>query len=231
MNKKNRITLFLVLSALTVALFLQPQLRQMHQASRRAASIKKMRSINSAIKSHASDLSRIPTLYLGAHDARHHSWRSTIQPYLNEGPKTSIDPLSIDPFKPWDDPANAEARETSVANFRFPGSNKTELKTRYLSFDVSSGVLKPGARGRKVNEVNAGGSRTTPVIIEVPQEEAVHWMSPVEFDTAMLVRLKTKYPTETFTVVFFDDSVQELTLVEIENLVFKGISPSSIASE
>lgn len=214
MKKKNWIVLFVVLgTVLTLAV----TVRETLDASRRAANVKNMRSINAALKSHASDMSRLPALYVGTPNKRHQSWRSSIQPYLDANQE-----LSIDPLKPWDDPKNASARETSVATFRSPGSSKAELKTRYLAFDAPSSALKPGSRGRKLAEVSARGTRPVPVIIEVPKGEAVHWMEPVEFDLPMLQRLKTKYPNDVFTVLFFDDSTKSLTLDEIKDLFFWG---------
>lgn len=209
-NRKSWIALFLVLGIVLLA----PQIQKMRKASRLAASITNMRSINAAIKSHAADSSRLPTLFVGEYDNRQHSWRSTVQPYLTY---TSNQKVSIDGLKPWDHPANAEARKACIPAFQSPGSGNSERKTRYLAFGGRSSVLRPGARGRKITEVTPF-TESPPVLIEVPEEEAVHWMEPVEFDSAMLQRLKAKYPDKAFTVLFFDDSTKQMRLDEIEVL-------------
>ena len=90
-----------------------------------------------------------------------HSWRTLILPYLEQEPLYQ----TIDLSKPWNDPANAKALETSLPVFRCPEAVGPQNTTTYLAIVAPNGCFIPeavstpgGDHGR--SRVDAHGDRS-----------------------------------------------------------------------
>jgi hypothetical protein len=112
-----------------------------------------------------------------------HSWRTLILPHLN------LDDLyqTIDLSKPWDDPANAKARETPVPIFRCPEATGSRNTTTYLAIVAPGGCFAPGAARRSAEIKDAAGS--TLMVIEAGEEDAIPWMAPSDAGESLVMGL------------------------------------------
>ena len=125
-----------------------------------------------------------PTVLADADGRPLHSWRTLILPFLDH--KNLYD--TIDLTQPWDAPANAAARETDLSwsVFQCPSTRIDEQQTTYLA------MVAPGSVMRATDPLSetdiTGDMHLSPVIIEVPAEEAVHWMEPVDTDPSVFDR-------------------------------------------
>ena len=104
-----------------------------------------------------------------------HSWRTLILAFLEQEPLYR----KIDLSKPWDDPANKEAFDTSLS-FVY-GCPSADLPTTHT--DVHGG--RPSRRLLSAHgaEKVLGDYRRqdlTLMVIEVDAKQAVHWMSPTD---------------------------------------------------
>ncbi len=77
-----------------------------------------------------------------------HSWRTLILPYLEQEPLYQM----IDLSKPWNDPANAKALETSLPVFRCPEAVGPRNTTTYLAIVGPNGCLIP-KESRRLAEI------------------------------------------------------------------------------
>ena len=112
-----------------------------------------------------------------------HSWRTLILPYLEQEPLYQ----TIDLSKPWNDPANARALETSLSVFRCPEAVGPQNTTTYLAIAAPNGCLIPGEPRRLAEITDAHAS--TLMVIEAGEENAVPWMAPVDADESLVMSL------------------------------------------
>lgn len=158
-------------------------------AARRAGCINNARQIGLALLNYESVNGQFPPAYtVDADGNRLHSWRTLILPYIEEGALFE----TIDLTKPWDDPANAEARETYVTPYVCPSSSEGDFHTHYLALVGPNHVLRD-SEGRKFEEIMESldeGSSHIAMIMEAPVGKAVHWMEPRDADAEFLNRLK-----------------------------------------
>lgn len=110
-----------------------------------------------------------------------HSWRTLILPYLEQ--QALYD--SIDLSKRWDHPANAEAYNTVPSVYRCPSADIPALCTMYMAIAEDDSRVRSGTSESvpAIRESNSQGL----MVIEVPQDKAVHWMAPVDTDTAFFM--------------------------------------------
>lgn len=104
---------------------------------------------------------------------RLHSWRTLLLPYVEQQPLYD----SIDLTKSWDHPANAKAYAAEVEVYQCPASKLGSGMTTYLApvgLDGSFATEKP----LTIDEV---GDETV-LVMEVDPQNAVHWMSPCDFE-------------------------------------------------
>ncbi|MBS0204168.1 MAG: DUF1559 domain-containing protein [Planctomycetes bacterium] len=109
-----------------------------------------------------------------------HSWRSAILPALDAKDVY----LKIDRSKAWDNPANAEAYNTSLSIFRCSASTLPKSHTTYLAVVGINAAFHP-TRPRALSEITDGHEQTL-MLIEAPQDQAVHWMAPVDADEQLV---------------------------------------------
>ena len=112
-----------------------------------------------------------------------HSWRTLILPFIGEQRLYE----TIDLSKAWNDPANAEAYKTGVHVFRCPMATCPENHTTYLASVAPNGCFRL-TEPRHFSEISDGLSNTL-MVIEVPAEQSVHWMSPVDADESLVMGL------------------------------------------
>jgi prepilin-type processing-associated H-X9-DG protein len=153
-------------------------------AARRAQCQSNMKNIVLALHAYEQQHHAIPPAYtVDANGKPLHSWRTLILPYLeNEELYQTID-LS----KPWNDPANAKARETPVSIYRCPESARPRNMTTFLAIAGPNSCLVPG-KGRRLTEITDSHASTL-VVIEAGEENAVPWMAPVDADESLVLSI------------------------------------------
>ncbi|MCA9217334.1 MAG: DUF1559 domain-containing protein [Planctomycetales bacterium] len=152
------------------------------EAARRNSCMNQMRQIAIAIKNYELANGSLPPAYTVDEQGRRlHSWRTLILPYMEE--ITLYE--SIDLTKPWDDPVNAEARNTR-AYFYECSSSDADL-TQYVAV-VGDGFAFSGS-DRNDSEEFADGEGQTILFVEAGAKHAVHWMSPEDVDAKTFLQL------------------------------------------
>ncbi len=202
-----------VLSAVVVLLLvalLLPAVRSAREPARRVQCANQLKQIAIGILNYESEHGTLPPAYtVDVEGNRLHSWRTLILPYL-EGSQLFE---SIDLSKPWDDPANAEAREAVVQSYWCPSAFHAEGLTTYL------GVFGPdcifsGPVPRELSEVT-DGPETTMLVVDVESDQAVHWMSPHDVSEEVVLTFGPESHTNhpgMIVAVFLDGHVESIRL-------------------
>jgi type II secretory pathway pseudopilin PulG len=190
--------------AMLMALLL-PFRRTAGTARRRMECHMKLKQIGNALNAYIDRYGNLPPAYTVDTNGNHlHSWRTLILPYLDQEDLYN----AIDLSKPWDDPANAGAIEAMPAVYRCPAA---ELPTNFTSYLGSVGVEAcfHSTRPRAVSEFTDGRSETL-MVIEMPPEQAVHWMSPQDASQEAMLKIighDALAHADGFQGVFADGSV------------------------
>jgi Protein of unknown function (DUF1559) len=183
------INLFTVLAilgigAVVVAFCLPAAQRGARVAVLRSQCKNYLRQIAVALHQYEEEYHALPPAYtVDAYGNPLHSWRTLILPYLDQKPLYD----SIDLSKPWDDPVNARASNASVEAYRCPSIADKPHHTIYMASAATDGCFRP-AQPRLLSEINDGLSNTL-LVFEVPLDQSVPWMSPLDADEAMLLRI------------------------------------------
>ena len=174
----------LAILTVTVALLL-PSVRRARPAARRSQCRNNLRQIALALYNYEAEYHAFPPAYTVDADGRPlHSWRTLILPYLDQGPLYN----SIDLSKPWDDPANAEAFKIPVLVYCCPSYRGPSGHTTYLAC-VGEHACFRRTVPRLISEITDGLSNTL-MVVEVPSDRAVLWMSPQDADEAFLLTIR-----------------------------------------
>jgi prepilin-type processing-associated H-X9-DG protein len=170
---------------LLIALLL-PATRSSRSAARRAWCVNNLKQIGLALHNYEEEHNALPPAYTVDAEGRPlHSWRTLILPYLDQEALYQ----TIDLAKPWNDPANARARETALSVFRCPGAVGPENTTAYLAIVAPGGCFLPN-EPRRLAEITDGAGETL-MVIEVDDANAVPWMAPVDADEALVMSFGT----------------------------------------
>lgn len=117
-----------------------------------------------------------------------HSWRTLLLPHMDMHELYE----SIDLSKPWDDPANEQARKSSIEVYHCPSIDLRSMKpkesgrlTTYFAVVTQDSCLRP-TELRNPQDITDGTSNTM-VIFEASPERAVHWMEPSDVDEQMVL--------------------------------------------
>lgn len=175
-----------------VAYFLQPVGRG-REAAWWSQCRNNLKQIGLALHQYADQYGALPPAYtVDAEGRPMHSWRTLILPYVDQAALYN----SIDLTKPWDDPANEAAREAYPPIYICPSAFRKRNHTVYLANVAAGGCFRAG-EPRRLAEITDGLSQTL-MVIEVPADKAVHWMSPKDADEELIlaigVDLKPHHP-------------------------------------
>jgi type II secretory pathway pseudopilin PulG len=166
-----------------VALFL-PSVRSAREPARRSQCANNLKQIALALLNYESDYQVLPPAYTVDTDgAPLHSWRTLILPYLEQ--KALYQKIDLD--KPWDDPANREAYETSLFAYQCPSVDCPPNHTTYLAVAAPSGCFRP-SEPRKLSEITDDHDLTL-MVMEMDSEHHVHWMSPTDANEQWIMNL------------------------------------------
>ena len=183
---RSGITLIHVLAALSVAatiiVFLMPLMRPPPEGYRRTQCKYNLEEIGLALHHYHEKYNEFPPAFtVDEHGKPLHSWRTLILPFLDQQELYE----TIDLSKPWDDPANAEARKFLVRIYKCPSLTTDPAMTTYLAVTGENSCFRPD-KSRTISEITDGTSNTL-MVVDIPQTHAVHWMSPQDADEALLL--------------------------------------------
>ncbi len=203
------IELLVVLSIIAMLIaFLFPAVRRSREASLRSHCKNNLKQIGLALHNYAEAFGTLPPAYtVDANGNRLHSWRTLILPFIESSPLYE----KIDFSKPWNDPANAEAYNTSFPLYLCPSAICPVNHATYLAIVGDHSSFHP-TTPRAFSEITDGLSNTL-LVIEVPSSQAVHWMSPMDADESMVLNFSptTELPHESgFHALIADGSVRFL---------------------
>jgi type II secretory pathway pseudopilin PulG len=169
---------------------LLPARRGVSEAGRRTSCSNNLKQIALGLRDYHEIYGCFPPAYtVDAEGKRLHSWRTLILPFVEQ--KTLYE--RIDLSKPWDDPANQAAYETTLRSYQCSSVQLPKSHTNYLAV-VAADACFPGTKARKLAEITDDPSGTL-LVIEVPAERAVHWMSPQDAsESAILGAMASKHP-------------------------------------
>lgn len=174
-----------------LVLLLMPFPRMARPAARRTQCKNNLKQIGLALHNYADVHGCFPPAVVADATGKPlHSWRTLLLPYLDQQKIYG----SIDLSKAWDDPVNSEAFEQTPFCYRCPSADFPDNHTSYVAVAGRNGFLDP-RRGRRIEEITDGTSNTV-AVVEVSQNQSVHWMSPE--DSGVDVLLHTVRDTETW---------------------------------
>lgn len=202
--------IFAVIAFGLVVALLLPAMRWGREPARRMMCSNNLRAIAIALLAYEAEYGCLPSAHtLDAEGRPLHSWRTLILPYLeHEGLYDKVD-LS----KPWDHPANREARKTHISFYQCPSTDVPDAFTTYMVVLAERSCLQPD-EPRKLSEIRDGPTYTL-LVVELSSSRAVHWMSPSDTDEATLLRVLQSRDSahgSVFNVAFADGSVQRLVV-------------------
>lgn len=173
----------LAISSILLALLL-PSTRRARPAARRAQCMSNLRQIAIALLNYHEEYQALPPAFtVDDYGNPLHSWRTLILPYLDQ--KSLYE--SIDLSKPWDDPVNARACETSVWVFQCPSRDIPKHHTNYLANAAAGGCFRL-AESRPLSEITDDRAQTL-MVVEVSSDRSVPWMSPYDADEQLVLSL------------------------------------------
>jgi type II secretory pathway pseudopilin PulG len=176
----------LAIIAILVALLL-PATRSAREPVRRAQCQHNLKQIGLALHNYHDTYGEFPpACTVDAEGQPLHSWRTLLLPFLEHEPLYR----EIDLSRPWDDPVNARLHERVVPVFRCPSASHAPELTTYLAMVTDGSVLQPG-KSCSLQEIPDGTSGTL-LVLDAPAARAVHWMSPVDAEAAVLLELNEK---------------------------------------
>ena len=180
-----RVLLGLAIVFILAALLIPPVTRGGGEAARRTQCKNNLKQIALALHNYESIYHALPPAYtVDAAGKPLHSWRTLILPWVEQVNLYNM----IDLAKPWDDPANAEALKIVPQVYRCPSATLPPGFTSYLGIVGTNACLHPTAP-RAFSEM-ADGTTETLMVIEVAQEQAVHWMAPQDASEEMVLNLE-----------------------------------------
>jgi len=175
----------LAIIGILIVLFI-PARRTARAAARRVQCQNNLKQIALAIQNYQTVHDALPPAYtIDANGKPLHSWRTLILPYLDHEQLYEM----IDLSKPWNDPANAAARETTVNEFACPAADLPPGHTTYMGMVASTAAMLP-TESRPLSDITDDHAETL-LVIEVSTDKAVHWMAPKDVGRRFLLSFGT----------------------------------------
>lgn len=214
-----------------LVLFLMPATRRGREAARRTQCRNNLKQIGLALHNYHDKHGVFPPAFtVDAAGKPLHSWRTLILPYLDQAALYE----SIDLSRPWDDPANAHAKETATPCYSCPSSVLPKGMTTYVGLAGEQNFFSP-THPRKLSEFRPDKTFQLIAVFERDEQRAVHWMSPEDGTAAELLTApadrKTVH-TGGYHVLLVDGSVRFVSkdlpqetlksLLSIDAPLFKG---------
>jgi prepilin-type processing-associated H-X9-DG protein len=178
-----KIALGLLVLLVVVALLL-PARRGARSGAYRMSCRNQLKQIGLALEQYHKEHGTYPPAYtVDANGRPLHSWRTLLLPYLEE----EMLYKTIDLTKPWDDPVNERAMKTVVNAYECPSHSfdSEKCQTTYLAIISPQSILRGGKSATK--QAITDGLDKTVIVIEVPEDKAVPWMSPQDADETTFV--------------------------------------------
>ena len=175
---------------LLVLAMLLPSVRSSREAARRNNCHGNLKQIALALSNYEAVHGSFPPAYTVDAEGRPlHSWRTLILPHMEQ--QALYD--SIDLTKSWDDPANEQARSTSLSVYQCPSLPDDDPEhanfTTYLAVVTPDSVIRP-ADSLSYSELPAPSE--TLLVVDADASPATHWMSPVDADEKLLLNVDPK---------------------------------------
>jgi prepilin-type N-terminal cleavage/methylation domain-containing protein len=209
----------LAVCGILIALLL-PLRRGSSEAARRTQCANNLKHIGLALYSYHDEYKAFPPAYtVDANGRPLHSWRTLILPYLEE--KALYD--TIDLTKPWDDPVNRKAGETLPSVYFCPGNNEQSNLTSYVAIVGKQTCLRPELSTSLADITD--DKHLTLMVIEVPPENQVPWMSPQDANEESFLdyRSSSKLPHRGGVSGLVADSTVRFLSVKLETAVLRAL--------
>ena len=198
---------------LLVVAMLLPSVRSSREAARRNSCNSNLKQIAFALNNYEAVHGAYPPAYTVDAEGRPlHSWRTLILPYLEQ--KALYE--SIDLTKPWDDPANEQARNTSLSVYQCPSLPDDDPE--HANFTTYLAVVTPDSAIRTTHSLSHAeipATFDTLLVIDAPPSQATHWMSPVDADEQLLLHvisnLKRQHSGDIWLAAYADCNVHILS--------------------
>lgn len=161
-----------------------PARRTAKRSAKRLQCQSNLKQIGLALLSYERACGVLPPAYtIDANGRPLHSWRTLILPYLDEQELY----VTIDLSKPWNDPVNARAFQTTVRLYQCPEAGRADNTSSYLAIVAPNGCFRPG-RPRRLAEITDPHALTL-MLIEAGPDNAIPWMKPVDADESLVLGL------------------------------------------
>ncbi len=160
-----------------MAALLLPAVQSAREAARRTHSSNNMKYIVLAMHNYHDANNAFPPAYSADKEGKPLlSWRVHILPYLEC--EDLYKQFHLD--EPWDSEHNKKLIEKMPAVYRSPNSTAAPGETVYLTIRGKNTVFS-GAKGCKIAQITDGLSNTI-VLVEAPDQAAVPWTKPDDFE-------------------------------------------------
>jgi type II secretory pathway pseudopilin PulG len=215
------VELLVVIAVIGIVIaLLIPSVRSAREPARRNSCMNNLKNISLALLRYEEEHGSLPPAYtVDEQGKRLHSWRALLLPYLEQSKLFE----SIDLSKPWDDPANAKARDTVVEVYQCPSSPELNGLTNYLGV-VGPDCAFSGSVPRELSEVKDGPVMTV-AVIDVGTNRAVPWMSPQDISEDGVLELvpdaKINHPG-IMLAAFLDGSARSISQ-DVDPIVLRAI--------
>ena len=200
-----------------IVILLLPMNRGSRETARRNSCRNNLKNIALALLNYESKHGTFPPAFtVDAEGNRLHSWRTLILPQMERSQLYE----TIDLTKPWDDPANAKAREAIVDSYMCPSADHEERLTTYLGV-YGPDCIFSGSESRKLSDITDGSDETL-FLIDVESDQAVHWMSPNDVNEKEILNQSRENHPGILNAAFVDGHVTALDL-EIDQEVLHAL--------
>lgn len=166
-----------VFFAIAIAAALVLLLWPVHNASSvnpRSTCKNNLKQIGLALLNYEQTYGSLPPAYIADKDGKPiHSWRVLLLPFLEQDEIYA----QYDFNQPWDSPHNSKLAKSMPSGLRCAAAG--DLPDGYTNYVAVTGPgrIFDGVRATRLKEITDGSSNTI-MLIEVPDSQAVPWLSP-----------------------------------------------------